>query len=149
MGIFDDVGNAKTYESSKYFKDGQYLVSVENIKHLQQRGEKIVIECQVLGAKSSDPDAPEAGETAAHVISGFDAHDEKRDYALGDLKAFVQAVVGPVSQDWTPQQFGAFTKGIVGTALKGRCFMIIECWGKPLKRDPSKTFTVHTWKRKA
>lgn len=149
MGIFDDVGSAKTFDSSQYFQPGLYLVDVTKLKHITSRGEKVVIEGTVLGVKSDDERAPEAGETAAQVISGFDASDEKRDYALGDFKAFVQALAGEQAATWSPQQFGAFTKGLVGVDLTGRAVMVLECWGKPLKRDPSKVFTIHKWLRRA
>lgn len=152
MGIFDNdaVGNAKTFESSKYFQKGLYLVAISKIKYLQQRGEKVVIECKVLGAQSDDPRAPEVGETAAQVISNLDANDEKRDYALGDLKAFLNAVAGPAAADFTPQEYTAMLKQLVGVPdFGGSLVMFLECWPKEIKSKPGSYITIMRWHGRA
>lgn len=143
MGIFEELGQAKETTKSGYFYPGQYLVELATVKkHSGHKGECVIIEGKTLAVRSSDARAPQPGETRAQVISGF-ANPERRNMALGDVKAFVRTIyAGSADVDaWTDEQWAAAGGAILGTALAGTVLRL-EAF-----LNEKGTFTVHKWTR--
>jgi len=163
MGIFDDpeTNNARTFDRSKYFTPGLFLVDITRLKHNDpnhpdprkrpRNGESFVIEARVLGAQSSDPSAPQPGETAAHIIAHLSGNDAtKRELARADFQSFRNMLAGALGADpasYTPeqwQQFGAAIMADDGNALSGKLVLKLECF-----KANTSNFTIHRWHGRA
>lgn len=163
MGIFDDpeTNEAQQYDKSKYFQEGVYLVDIIRLKHNDpnhpdprkrpRNGESFVIECRVVAVKGSHPDAPQPGETAAHIIAHLSSSEvQKRSMNRGDFQAFRNMLARALGADpdaYTPEQWQQFGTAIMadsGRALAGKMVFKLECF-----KAANSNFTCHRWHGRA
>ncbi len=141
MSIFDNLGDARVYDNSKFFQEGHYIVRIADCKFIEgYKGQTFVIECNVLGAKSGHEKAPTPGQIAAQV---FKADGDKRDIALSTWKGFLCVAFGLDpdeldNEEWKDLSASVLDEGSLnGTVLELQCFMKTTLKGGD--------FTQHKW----
>ena len=143
MGYFDNMSDAQVFDKSKYFQEGQYLVELKKTELKSgHKGESFVIETSVLGAHSDEDNAPEAGETAAHV---WNASKEMSQSTLMQFLCALQGVSSPKALDdakWSKIGKAVFEKNRAAGTV-----MYLEVFNT--KTKAGNDFTVHRWQRVA
>lgn len=139
--LFKKLSAAQIFESSKYFRPGRYIVKIKDVKFIDgHRGESFVIETKVLAAVSSAEDAPEVGDTAAHVwkVSG-----DKKQVGLGTWMQFMCAVLGMNQDDQTDDEWETISNDVIDNNAFEDIDMLLECHN--IVTQAGDNFTKHTW----
>lgn len=147
MGVFSNLSQVKTFEKSKWFQPGKYLVEIEEIKFIESgnKGDSFVIQGKVIAVESEHAAAPKVGETAANV---WNASGEKRNIGLSSWKSFLQAAFGKDEINAMDDEALEELSGSVidDGALDGMP-MLLDVWMTETKAGGN--FTKHDWKRPA
>jgi hypothetical protein len=148
MGLFSKMSAVKTYGSSRYFKDGIYIAEITKVRFNEgHKGESFVVETNVKGTKSEDPEAPQPGESAANV---WNATGPKRDIALSNWKEFLIGAfdIDTDSQNQMgDQEWEELSNSVLNDCELEGVVMYLECWTKDTNTGGK--FTMHKWHRRA
>jgi hypothetical protein len=147
MGVFDNLDTVKTFEQSKYFEDGRYIVAIEAVKFLSGgfKGDSFVIETRILGAQGTGPGAPVAGDSASHV---WNCSGNKREIGQATWLSFLKAVFGKSEiEGMTGDQLKGLSAKIIDQGALNGTKVYLEVWTK--ETQAGNPFTMHSWKRKA
>ena len=138
--IFKKLSGVVVNDSSKYFKDGTYIVEIKAVSEAGRDKDHFCIECEVLATKSEDDDAPAAGQTAAEVWK----QNDKWGMGVQRWVGFVCAVLDISPTDLTDDEWEEMSEKVLEGEFKGYR-MKLECFTIMTKQD--KPFTKHKWHR--
>jgi hypothetical protein len=143
------MSSLKTYGTSRYFKDGIYIVEISKVKFNEEghNGSSFIIEANVKGTKSDDPDAPQPGESAANV---WNASGKKEQIGYANWKEFLIGAfeIDAATQDQMDNdQWWELAKSVLNDCELEGVVMYLECWTKDTKSGGK--FTMHKWHRRA
>lgn len=138
----DNIENVHSGGGGNFFDTGLFRVLVTGIRRQRSRkgDDLIFVDCEVK-ASSNGNFMP--GSTASWCLNLT-----RQDSAVGDFKLFVaiasSAKLGEhVDESEVKSEDAKLATSdaqpLAGIELK------LECWTKPQKGDPSKSFTKHTW----
>ena len=163
--LYGEVATAEVFTNGVYFTPGEFEVEVVTLKNLEKPGlAKFIIEVKVLS--STDPST--VGQIRSQVCKLFPVTDPKKPcYGLGELKEFLCALYGAVTQEEVTKliNLGALSpeniKSITGTDIgpDGNMTGNQPCRGKKLRicvsekptkagpkpENPRGMVTLHRW----
>ena len=138
MGLFDKIGSAKIYGSSKFFDEGMHTVEINKVLlNKGHKGTSFIIECTIITTTGE----LKPGTTCAQIQK---MDGDKRDLALSTIKQFIQACVGDEVEGYTDAEWKALADSVVSdeqplAGLK----MKLETFLKPTRAGGM--FTNHKW----
>lgn len=146
--IWDDIGNAQPTGRGRYFEDGDYEVTILNIKRKRTpkspTNGKFII--SALVDKASGEGSNPAGSTRDQTID----MDNTRSNGSwkGDVHAFALALFGKkegeVSKEEVSKTLRQLEEREAQQLMRGQR-MKLRVWKKPQVADKTKMFTVHAW----
>ena len=144
MGFFDQLAGVDLRGKSMFFQPGDYAVEISAIRFLEGRnGDKIIIECIVLGAVSDSDRAPQPGQKAAQFITA-DNKGTKGEMGMRDWKTFLVTAYGLQDeyQNYTDEQWLQLSNAVFDGSLVGQRYEL-SAWHTDTKAGG--VFTVHDW----
>jgi len=147
MGIFKNyqLSQVGLVGSGRYFKEGEYVVRIENTKMVREgyKGDSIIIEAEVLYAESNEEDAPPVNSIASQVLN-LSGDKTKTTMSLKNWMGFLCAIAGVEDtkafsdEEWDEMA----TEAIENNALKDS-ILKLSCYTTTTKEN--KPFTAHRW----
>ena len=138
-------------QNGKYFTPGMYVVEIGLTKyHVGEKGQSLIIEANVLGAKHSDPDYeggnPSPGEKVAQVWGKEDYDLKKKKYSQEKLMSFLCAVFGCEPSTYSDAQWEAVYEQQFKTNAFAGTTLLVQVYDRP-RKDGNGVFTIVNWLR--
>ena len=144
MSIFDGIESAKATQNTAYLKEGTYWVLIQELKEGKSRKNVPFFSAEGDVVRVVDGGS---GPTDNHRVG--DAVNEFRsssnDFFHSDVKRTLSAITGEATSAITPD----FCDLMVGETQPAKGFVVeYSITTEPQKKDPEKTFTRVTCKRR-